>query len=188
MGRYWALTGSTIPTNLSVRFEGRDDVADTVMQGNDDSNQRGMQNPYVNTQQPVDIISKLRSTIDKIKQLLDGIHEQIFVKPRQAYKQQVLLNEQSLRLLKAEKRLTMSDKADKVSAALQAEGTASAKTIRVMVQNAVKEANVKDRNPKKSTRANNKKGEKESKNLKGPPSSGAHAKKMTPKKKNPPPH
>ena len=122
--------------------------------------------------------------IDKIKQLLDGIYEQIFVLPRQAYKQQVLSNEQSLRLLKAEKRLTMSDKADKVSAALLAEGTASAKTIKVMVQDAVREASEKDKNSKKSTKT--KKGEKESKNLRGAQGRGAPTKKMTPKKKNSP--
>ena len=175
---------TNIPTNLDVRFEGTNDVADTVMNGNDDDNQRGMRNPCKNTQQPVDIISKLRSTIDKIKQLLDGIHKQIFVLPRQAYKQQVLSNEQSLRLLKAEKRLTMSDKADKVSAALLAEGTASAKTIKVMVQDAVREASEKDKKSKKSTKT--KKGEKESKNLRGAQGRGAPAKKMTPKKKNSP--
>ena len=93
----------------------------------------------------MDVISKLQPTIDNIKQLLDGIHKQFFVKPRQAYKQQVLLNEQSLRLLKVEKRLTMTDKADKVSAAVQAEGTASARTIKVMIQDAVKDANNNDK-------------------------------------------
>ena len=54
-------------------------------------------------------------------------------------------------MLKAEKRLTMTDKADKVSAALQAEGTASARTIKVMIVDAVKYAkeNEKSKNPKK---------------------------------------
>ena len=87
-----------------------------------------------------------------------------------------------MRLLKAEKRLTVTDKADKVSAAVQAEGTASARTIKVMIQDAVKDANDNEKKSQKSNKANNKKGDKESKNLKGAPGSSAHAKKTTSKK------
>ena len=42
------------------------------------------------------------------------------MKPREAYKQRVFLNEQSLRMLKAEKRLSMKGKTEKVSAVLVA--------------------------------------------------------------------
>ena len=52
----------------------------------------------------------------------------------------MLLNEQSLGMLKAEKHLKMADMADKVSAAVQAEGTVSAKTFKVMILGAVKDA------------------------------------------------
>ena len=41
-------------------------------------------------------------------------------------------------MLKVEKHLNMTDKTDRVSAAVQAEGTVSAKTIKVMIFNTVK--------------------------------------------------
>ena len=128
-----------------------------------------------------DAVASLQPVIDKIKQLLDGIYEKVFEKRREAYKQQVLLNGQSLRMIKAVKCLTMADKADKVSAALQADGTTIARKIKVMIVDAVKDAKENEKS-KKFKKANDKKGDKESKNWKGPPGSGAHAKKTTPKK------
>ena len=171
-----------VPVNLRVSFEGAGEVGDENMQGNEGGNEGGVRNPYKKVQQPTDVVSMLRPVIDKIKQLLDGIFGQIFIKPRHAYKQQVLLIEQSLRILKAEKRLTMTDKADKVSVALQAEGTASARTIKLMIVDVVKDAKENEKKSKKSKKAHNKKGDKESKNSKGALGSGAHAKKATPKK------
>ena len=88
-------------------------------------------------------------------------------------------------MIKAEKRLAMANKADKVSAAVQAEGTASAKTIKVMIQDEVKDAKENEKKPQKNSKANNKKGGKKSKNSKGAPGSGAQTKKTTPKTKKP---
>ena len=141
---------TNVNVNLGVRFEGAEEVVNEDMQGNERGNEGGVQNPYARVQQPTDIVSRLRPTINKIKQLLDGAFKQVFVKSRQAYKHQVLLNEQFLRMLKTEKRLTMADKADKVSAALQTEGTANAKTIKVMIVDVVKDAKEKKRRSLKS--------------------------------------
>ena len=83
--------------------------------------------------------------------LMDGIYEHVFVKPGEAYKAQVLVNEQSLRMFKAEKRLLTKDKADKVSEAMQAEGATSSKAIKVMILDVAKRAQrQKDRREKKS--------------------------------------
>ena len=71
---------------------------------------------------------------------MDGIYEHVFVKPGEAYKAQVLVNEQSLRMFKAEKRLLTKDKADKVSEAMQAEGATSSKAIKVMILDVAKRA------------------------------------------------
>ena len=62
-----------VPTNLEVRFEGTGEVMDENMQGNEGGNEEGVRNPYEQVQQPTDVVSKLRPTIDKIKQLLNGI-------------------------------------------------------------------------------------------------------------------
>ena len=108
------------------------------MQGNVVGNAGGTPNPYSVVQQPTDAVGNLRPTINKIKHLLSGIYQQFFVKPREAYKQWVFLNEWFLRMLKAEKHLSMKGKVDKVSAAMQAERTASSNTIKVMILGAVK--------------------------------------------------
>ena len=106
------------------------------------------------------------------------------MKPREAYKQRVFLDEQSLRIIKAEKRLSMKGKADKVSAAIQAEGTASSKTIKVMILNAVTQAKEDERKNQKAknTKRANENGEQKSKNLKRTPSGGTKTKKTTAKK------
>ena len=159
---------TNVNVNLGVRFEGAEEVVNEDMQGNERGNEGGVQNPYARVQQPTDIVSRLRPTINKIKQLLDGAFKQVFVKSRQAYKHQVLLNEQFLRMLKTEKRLTMKDKAGKVSAALQAEGTASARTTKVIIVDALKDAKKNEKKSKQAKKANDKKGDKESKTRRGP--------------------
>ena len=84
-----------IASNLNnIRFGSDDNEAgDCTMQGNVVGNAGGTPNPYSVVQQPTDAVGNLRPTINKIKHLLSGIYQQFFVKPREAYKQWVFLNE-----------------------------------------------------------------------------------------------
>ena len=80
-------TGEDGTANLAFRFAGAGETTDHVMQGNEVGDERGEPNPYANVQQPTDGVASLRPTVDKIKHLLDGIYEQVFVKPRETYLQ-----------------------------------------------------------------------------------------------------
>ena len=63
----------------------------------------------------------------------------------------------------------MTNKADKASAAVQTEGTASARTIKVMVQDAVKDAKDIDKKSQKSKKSKQQKGRQGVKKLEGDP-------------------
>ena len=86
--------GNDIATNLNVRFENdNDETGNCTMRGNMVGLAGGTANPYSVAQQNTDAVGNLRPTMNEIKHLLDGIYEQVYVKPREVYKQRVPLKE-----------------------------------------------------------------------------------------------
>ena len=123
--------------------------------------------------------------LKKVVSLLTSIFDQIFIKPRSRYDLQVETNNTAFRIFKAEKSLTITEKADKVTEAIQAEGTVSSKVIKVMILDEVRKelAKKKKLEKKKSTSAPEKTNPKttKAKNKKGAKGGGALPKKSTQK-------
>jgi hypothetical protein len=122
-----------------------------------------------------------RMELKKVVSLLTSIFDQIFIKPRSRYDLQVETNNTAFRIFKAEKSLTITEKADKVTEAIQAEGTVSSKVIKVMILDEVRKelAKKKKLEKKKSTSAPEKTNPKttKAKNKKGAKGGGALPKK-----------
>ena len=69
--------------------------------------------------------------------------EQLFVKPRQEYLRRVHWNAQKLRVKQATLQLKKNSMADRVATAVQAEGSTTPRTIRVLIKEGIENANKK---------------------------------------------
>ena len=191
--------------NLAVRFGGVETVADAVMAeasderrestpfaepegGGPQQQQDGVRHHDQQRQEPPPTEEAAdqglrRMELRKVVSLLAGMFDQIFVRPRSRYNLQVETNDTAFRIFKAEKSLTIAEKADKVTEAIQAEGTVNSKVIKVMILDEVRKelAKKKKLESKKSTSTSTKDTPKKTtaKNKKGAKGGGAQPKKST---------